>query len=193
MKLLAGLLIALVALSSLSIDNQAVKSYYNNEFKADESLNDYINQFNLSLVDHSGLRSLINPLSVKETALLVIGNASDDLAKARLIHDFIRSNITYSVELDHLSAPEILKKGSGDCSEMSILAVSMLESLGITSYFMNGDGHACSVALINDNWVIIDPTQDFDFQSNWVNFLPENIAYLVNSSATLSFPTSASA
>lgn len=154
-------------------------------FNPDERLSSYINSFNESDVDHSGLRSLIQPLAVSGLTINLTINITNSLNKAKLIHDFIRANVKYEPRLESLSAEQVLLDGRGDCSEMSILAQSMIESLGFQSYITNGNGHAFVVALIDSYWIIIDPTQDFEVQTNWFNNIPDH-AYLINSTATLS-------
>jgi hypothetical protein len=157
----------------------------NKEFFLDSRLEDYVSIFNDQGIDYSGLRSLIQPDEVRETAFNITINEDSDLGKVRVVHSFIRDNVVYKQRLDYISAGQVLLEGWGDCSEMSLLAASMLESLGFKSFITNGQGHVFVITMVNDSWVIVDPTLDFQAsQETWINYLIDK-PYLINSTNTL--------
>jgi transglutaminase-like putative cysteine protease len=186
-KSIISLLIALLIMTALASNTPNITGSMtvSREFRPDERIGAYIALFQQGSIDHSGLRNLIQPEEVKAISTNITLNVISDLEKARRIHEFIKNEITYEPRLEPVSAEQVLIDKWGDCSEMAVLAASMLESLNIKAYITNGQGHAFVIALINDYWVIVDPTQDFETQTRWINNLPETQAFLVNSSTTL--------
>lgn len=181
MKLGGGLLLMLLLLSFTNTPE--IKEELN--FKPNNNLTNYISIFSQGSIDHSGIRSLINPGSFKDLTLNITKD-HDDLEKAIKIHEFIKNNIDYKPRFENINATQAFIDGWGDCSEMSLIAASMLESIGIDYYITNGNKHHYVIALINDYWVVIDPTQDFTLsQESWEHNIPENQLYLINSTTTL--------
>jgi transglutaminase-like putative cysteine protease len=87
-----------------------------------------------------------------------------NLEDTYLIYDFVTNEINYLVYDDWRNAKEVLHSRSGDCTDKSVLMVSMLESVGIEAYVVYGTGdyeltsHAWVAARIDDTWLYLDPT-----------------------------------
>ena|GEM_PF-1915405 len=106
--------------------------------------------------------------------ITVLGN--NELEDTYLIYEFVTNNVSYLVYDDWRDAKEVLYSRSGDCTDKSVLMVSMLESIGIEAYVVYGTGdydltsHAWVAARIDDTWLYLDPTvDDFYYVYNSLN------------------------
>ena len=82
----------------------------------------------------------------------VVGNETDPLKKAKLIHEHIRSKQTYSYyECSKYDSPETCYKNLSNinCADMSRLTASMMRSAGITCYVVHSTCHFYTVLEIN--------------------------------------------
>jgi hypothetical protein len=88
----------------------------------------------------------------------------NDFERTLLLFEFASENITYVVCEDWRNTSEVLESGYGDCTDKSILLVSMLNSIGIESYVVygtqdiNDTKHAWVAARIDGTWLEMDPT-----------------------------------
>lgn len=77
----------------------------------------------------------------KQVAQDITKNASTDLEKVKVLYEYIGNNTRYeSIQLgiggyQPIPASEVLRIGFGDCKGLSLLMHSMLEEIGIKSYF----------------------------------------------------------
>lgn len=97
----------------------------------------------------------------------------DPLERVRAIHYYVSSNLKYSMEDNWDSAPTVLARGSGSCSEYSYLFCALCRASGLPTRFVGGSrlrkalpyedrvGHRWSeVYLPSLGWVPFDPTLD---------------------------------
>lgn len=118
---------------------------------------------------------------IKAVATDITKNAKTDEEKIKAVYHFICKNIRYiGLELGihgfkpH-KAKDVLKLGYGDCKDKSALMVSMLKTLGISSYIalINTDrnieenvafpgqfNHAIVAVKQNNDFLILDPTSE---------------------------------
>ncbi|NOR84845.1 hypothetical protein GQ473_01900 [archaeon] len=153
-----------------SYENQDyIDFWYENKNQMARVFNLYIMQFNNSgCIDHSNLRALIMPYGVvSEKAFELADVSADDIVVAYALHSFVFNEISYvpvDVEFD---AVETMFKKNGDCSEKSVLLVSLLMARGIDAYVVEGNAHRYVFAKIDDVWMPIDATaKDFYFVYN---------------------------
>ena len=117
---------------------------------------------------------------------------TDDLAKARAIHDWVCNNIWYNLDFDTeryvaLASGETalitLERRYGLCQGYANLTVALLRAAGIPAKYVKGrakpsgsfalndvtdsGNHAWTEALIDGRWVIIDTT--WDSGNQWKN------------------------
>lgn len=106
--------------------------------------------------------------------------------EAERIFDFVRSSIrylqdTHDVELIH-DPITLLEVGQGDCDDMSVLAASLLESIGhpirfvVTGYTApDVFEHVYVETLIGTRWIALECTEDVPF--GWA--MPGAVARMV--------------
>lgn len=93
----------------------------------------------------------------------------DYIGEARIIQAFVRDNVRYVRDIrgmETVHAPEfIIKNGYGDCDDKSVLAASMLESIGHkTRFTVVGPGtrgfcHVYVEDFLDGEWVAIECTE----------------------------------
>ncbi|MFH1424071.1 MAG: transglutaminase-like domain-containing protein [archaeon] len=111
---------------------------------------------------------LAEDAEIRNLATGLCAGAETDIEKIYKLHEFT-SNISYLVYSDWRNASDVLETGAGDCTDKSVLLVSMLRAMGIESYIVYGgalenDTHAWVVARVDNAWLQLDPTvSDFDF------------------------------
>lgn len=80
------------------------------------------------------------------------------------MYNFASESVTYKVYDDWRSATNVLSTKEGDCTDKSILLVSLLQSSGIESYVLYSEknaedySHAWVAAKVSGYWLQIDPT-----------------------------------
>lgn len=102
--------------------------------------------------------------------------------QVRRIHAYIRNNIAYVKDIngvETISTPDnTIRNRSGDCDDQSVLAASMLESIGHPTRFvaikMNPAGpymHVFTETLVGRKWLPLETTE------NWpVGYHPPKVA-----------------
>jgi hypothetical protein len=131
-----------------------------NKDKIKETFNPYIDSFfALDCMDQAGLREQIIP-SKKIITLSneLTSNSSDSLNIAYNLHQYVYKNIDYQITDGSFNAEQILDLKHGDCSEKSILLVSLLIAKGIPIYVANNPNHRYVFVKIDDTWLPIDST-----------------------------------
>jgi transglutaminase-like putative cysteine protease len=109
---------------------------------------------------------------IKAAAKLAVGDEKDAYEAAKKVVAWVGSHMTKDYGSSSDRASEALRQLKGDCTEHSLLAVSMLRSLGIPAkridgliYMMNGDSvpalywHEWVEAYVGA-WTQLDPTWD---------------------------------
>lgn len=82
----------------------------------------------------------------------IIGKENNELKKAKLIHAWLTSNVTYSrYACSRYKTPEqcLKNKGHLNCADTSRLTRSMMSSAGLDSYVVHGTNHFWTVININ--------------------------------------------
>ena len=110
---------------------------------------------------------------IKALAGQFLSRYPDPLERVRAIHYYVASNLKYSMEDNWDSAPTVLARGSGSCSEFSYLFCALCRAGGLPTRFAAGSrlrkalpyedrvGHRWSeVYLPSLGWVPFDPTLD---------------------------------
>jgi transglutaminase-like putative cysteine protease len=99
-----------------------------------------------------------------------IAGAADARARTAALIAWVYARITYEHVEGEEIASEVLDRGTGDCSEMSILFVAMARAVGIparrvvglaATYDQDSFGfgfHAWAEVAIDGRWVAVDPT-----------------------------------
>lgn len=88
---------------------------------------------------------------IKNKALSLSKGCLDDYCKAQRILDFVTA-IPYRVNNYSTNTPKItIRKNSGDCDDKSNLLISLLNSVGIKSYFVLVPNHIFVISKIKDS------------------------------------------
>lgn len=110
--------------------------------------------------------------AVRELALRIIQDvpAKRWRLEVQAIFDFVKSNIRYTKDVrgvETLHSPiQLLRLKQGDCDDMSILAASLLESIGHPTRFcavgINGSNfcHVFAQTKIGGKWVTLECTKE---------------------------------
>jgi transglutaminase-like putative cysteine protease len=101
-----------------------------------------------------------------QLARQIVPAGSSPAEAARLVVAWLQKNLVYEVTPESLDALTILTRGRGDCTEYSILAVSLLRAAGVPAELREGmalDGgemvaHAWVAFHDGTGWREIDPT-----------------------------------
>ena len=110
--------------------------------------------------------SAIRQLAVELTSGLP---QKDWLSEVTAVHKFVRDNIRYvkdirGVETIH-TVERILSNAAGDCDDKTILAASLLESLGhptrivAIGFKQNSFSHVYPETLIGNKWITLETTE----------------------------------
>ncbi|MCK5473816.1 MAG: transglutaminase domain-containing protein [Candidatus Aenigmarchaeota archaeon] len=146
-----------------------VDFWHENKNQIARIFNPFIEQFNNSgCIDHIYLRALIKQNGeIHKKSFELVGPGADDIDAAYALHSFVVNEISYvpvDVEFD---AVETLINKKGDCSEKSVLLLSLLKARGIDAYVVEGNAHRYVFAKLDGVWVPIDATaKDFYFVYN---------------------------
>jgi hypothetical protein len=109
--------------------------------------------------------------AIRRTARDATSGARTDRARVAALVTWIHSNITYVLS-DETVASRVLARGSGDCSEMTMLFVALARASNIPARRVVGlaateaDGasafgfHAWAEVALDGHWVSVDPTWD---------------------------------
>lgn len=80
-----------------------------------------------------------NPM-IRKLALLITKNINKKYNQARAIYNYILKKVKYKsdiIDVETIQSPLItLKYGGGDCDDLSLLAASLLESIGIKTVYV---------------------------------------------------------
>jgi transglutaminase-like putative cysteine protease len=140
---------------------------YSDAFKAfEKAYTDATNKATTSTAKTSASKSTTNAVTTGNNTTLkggegkyiddivkkVVGNETDPLKKAKLIHEHLRSKERYSYyECTRYSTPEKCYKNLShiNCADMSRLTASMMRSAGINCYVVHSTCHFYTVLNIN--------------------------------------------
>jgi hypothetical protein len=100
----------------------------------------------------------------------ILGNASGDSEKLRLIHDAICNRVSYDESLSRYSAYAGLHDGNTVCQGYSLLMDKMLTRAGVLSRIitgkLKGGPHAWNLVFIDGQWLHVDVTNDDSLRSD---------------------------
>ncbi len=97
---------------------------------------------------------------ISSTAFKESKEGEINLEKTMLLYEYVSKNYDYELFSNWRNSEEILNSSSGDCADQSVLLVSLLRSIGIESYVVEGDGHAWTAVHLKNRWIQVDPTSD---------------------------------
>jgi transglutaminase-like putative cysteine protease len=109
--------------------------------------------------------------AIRKAARDATAGVRGDRRRVAALVDWVHANITY-VLADETIASHVLARGSGDCSEMSILFVALARAAGIPARRVDGLAatevggapafgfHAWAEVALDGHWVQVDPTWD---------------------------------
>jgi len=108
---------------------------------------------------------------IRELAERIAGNTGDPIAKAGRIQKWVFNNLTRTYKANSASAVRVLHNRAGDCTEHSLLFVSLARAVGIPARSVTGLAYANEDppffgwhewAEIHDGtrWISVDPTWD---------------------------------
>ena len=122
----------------------------------------------------------VNNTRIKAVVNTLIEGLTTDLEKANAIYNYVRDQISYSFYYDTRSgAAGTLSAGTGNCVDQAHLVIAMYRTAGLaaryvhgTCYFSSGStyGHVWAQVLIDDMWIVSDPTSgrnSFGKVVNW--------------------------
>lgn len=87
-----------------------------------------------------------------------------DFEKIRAVNDYIVKHTTYTLQskASPYSAYTVLAEGKGVCQGYALLALKMLQELGVTTKYIVGyvgsEGHAWNLVKLDGQWYHLDPT-----------------------------------
>lgn len=87
-----------------------------------------------------------------------------DFEKVKFVNDYIVKNTRYSTEstMSPHSACAVLKEGKGVCQGYALLALKMLQALGVETQYVIGEvytgGHAWNLVKVDGEWYHLDTT-----------------------------------
>ncbi len=99
------------------------------------------------------------------------GNTSD-FAKALWLHDWIMDHCTYDYSLLYCNAEGALARGTGTCEAYHRAYVLLLNTAGIQTDSMAGNGHRWTAAKLDGAWYQIDVTWD-DYEEKLQGTYPD--------------------
>jgi len=118
-----------------------------------------------------GSRYLIHETSIQEAARDAVGGETNPYWMARRIHSFVLENVRYEGGGGWDTAPVVLARGTGSCSESTFLFIALCRASGLPARFEAGslirgdlasvdrDNHRwAEVYLPNYGWVPFDPS-----------------------------------
>jgi len=115
---------------------------------------------------------IVNDLEINDLSRKVTKNSTSDFEKAYEIYNYVTGRYDYQIYSEWRDTKEILRTNTGDCTDQSILIVSLLKNSGIDSYIVHGREirgytHAWVVANIDGKWLQMDATtNDFYYVEN---------------------------
>ena len=179
----------------LSGTHDHVLYWADNRDEIKNQFNPYVKQFSsFGCIDHPELRKLlVNDGRLEETAAQAVIGSKNDMDAAYKLHKYVYASIEYVYADEDLTSTEVPMAGEGDCSEKSLLLVSLLDAAGIEAYVFDNNEHWYVFANIDGTWMPIDSTVD-DFYyvyKNWnhegvnENYLTDEQAFMFNEDAVL--------
>lgn len=112
-----------------------------------KGLDDDVTDFNNISTDNSGSSSDLaggEGATIDELVKQIVGSETNDLAKAKKIHEWLRQNVIYSsYECTHYNTPEkcLENKSHLNCADTARLTRALMASAGLTCYVVHGPYH----------------------------------------------------
>ncbi len=103
------------------------------------------------LLGNSGLLNPSHP-RVKKLAAKIVPKGSSPKAAAKAIVGWIETNVEYEITPHAVDAIDVLDKKRGDCTEYSVLAVSLLRASGVPAELRQGMA-VQNAEMVAHNWI----------------------------------------
>jgi hypothetical protein len=105
---------------------------------------------------------------IKELALKIVGAETESRGKARKIQDWVYRNLRKTMASNSTTALGVIDSMAGDCTEHTLLFVSLARAVGLPAREVTGVAHVDGLfgwhawAEIHDGhqWISVDPTWD---------------------------------
>lgn len=124
----------------------------------------------VDLYTRDGSKYQINNEYIQKTAESLIGDETNPYWMARKIFDHVRETLEYKLEGGWNTAPVVLKRGTGSCSEYSFSFIALCHAAGLPARYVGavvvrGDDASLDdvfhrwpeIYLPNYGWIPIDP------------------------------------
>lgn len=118
----------------------------------------------------NGSKYMTDDAYIRKLAEKAVGEEKNPYYIARKIFDYVRENLEYKLEGGWNTAPVVLKRGTGSCSEYSFCFISLCRAAGLPARYVGalvvrGDDASMDdvfhrwpeVYLPNYGWIPIDP------------------------------------
>lgn len=159
-------------------------------------------QFEDNKVEKVSIEDDINKLSKMEYLIIkqllqdhISSELSEEKKVSELVH-FVSDYVENSTNLHQPSLTEILKDPRGDCTEHSLLFITMAREMGLQARMVNGliylgdkqqkyQAHVWAEVKWNNQWHSVDPTWDrTELDARYIRFNMKNAATYVSLLAT---------
>jgi len=116
-------------------------------------------------------------LPIRQAAISLTNrlNQKDQAAEIKAIHSFVRDDIRFVKDIRNVETlirpQELLKIGSGDCDDKSMLLAALLESIGFETRFLaigrkpNRYRHVLVEVKYHGKWIPLETTENV--QAGW--------------------------
>ncbi|MFH1007667.1 MAG: transglutaminase domain-containing protein, partial [Candidatus Latescibacterota bacterium] len=118
-----------------------------------------------------GSRLMITDPIIQKTAQKIVGEEKNPYWMARKLHEYVVNKITYKMEGGWDTAPTVLARGTGSCSESTFLLIALCRAVGLPARFEAGSWRRGDTASVDDDnhrwteiylpnygWVPCDPS-----------------------------------
>jgi len=102
-------------------------------FKEEEAIHFPVKDEKFRIFLKSTLYCQADDPEIREVAKVIVGRERNSWRAAKLIADWVKSEMTPNYDVGFASAKEILKNREGDCSEHTVLTVALCRASGIPS------------------------------------------------------------
>ncbi|PNX49535.1 MAG: hypothetical protein BV457_01290 [Thermoplasmata archaeon M9B1D] len=115
--------------------------------------------------------NITNP-DIQQAVQDAVGSETNLYWKAKLLHDYVKNNLNYSMKGGWDEAPVVLSRGNGSCSEYSFLYIALCRAAGIPARYIGGTITSCSTCPIPS-----PPFNDTDFH-RWTQIYLPNYGWI---------------
>jgi len=152
-----------------AVNEAASRDHYILGHLADRTIEYEYSSFDAKIKVHQTyLTNLAQEQAVNETVASVLANVSpeemSDFQKVKFVNDYIVKSTAYSTDTSASphSAYAVLQEHKGVCQGYALLALKMLQALGVETQYVVGEvytgGHAWNLVKVDGEWYHLDTT-----------------------------------